>query len=267
MNVQPEVPKPAPASPQRRPLKLALAGIVVAGLVLLVIVLFLRITHAEPKLTWLTTAEWSRATRTGTFTRLKYKLMNLTAPLWQRWMNRMTINIQSTLLTLSDEAAQQLLLPPPAATNADGLRAWILSPAELSAFKQLLKTNSGASIGSQARITTRDGSQAQVSVGDRLTAGTNSAFAGLTVDLVPKVAAGSIRLMVGVLSTGAADPASDPRTVVQTNFAAACRGWLPSAGGLLMEGGRAEKAAGTRQWFLIAPTAMDGRGNAISLQR
>jgi hypothetical protein len=267
MNVQPEVPNSVPALPQRRPLKLALAGIVLAGLVLLVIVLFFRMAHPKSKLTWLTPAELARVTRIGTFTRLKYKVMNLTAPLWQRWIKPIRINIHSTLFKILDEAAQQLVLPLPEGTNANGLRAWILSPAELIALQQCIKSNPGISSVSKSSLLTSAGIQSKVSVGNPLTPGTNSAFVGLTVDMVPKIAAGSISLMVATLSTEAVNSAGNQQTVLRTNFTATCRAFLPSAGGLLMEGGTAEKDNGPRYWFLTAPTAVDARGNAISLQR
>ena len=186
--------------------------------------------------------------------------MDLTAPLWRRyWGTQPQILVDSRLLTLSAAAAAQTGLGAPVATNSDGVHAWILSPAELRPFLQRLKTTPDASLLSRPRLQTASGTKGQVFIGGTVSvAGTNTPV-GVTLDLIPKIISGSIRLTFAVTATEIGTPSSQA-DAVRTNLAVACRVLLPNAGGLVVECGNTLDARGKSHWLIISPTAVDAWG-------
>jgi len=143
------------------------------------------------------------------------------------------------------------------ATNADNVRVWILSRADLTAFDLRIKTNAGISAVTRPSITTLSGMQSQMFVG-----GSRS---GLRIDLTPKVISGSIRLVVNLTSSEEVPSFSGGPAIVRTNLAAACRVLLSNGGGLVMEGPRADDPAGMDYWYIVSPKAVDPAGNLIKL--
>jgi hypothetical protein len=145
--------------------RLAVAAL---GVVLLVLTVLLTLpSRPVPPFEWLTQTEMARLTQPGPLTRLKDKVINLTAPLWRRYWNRQPqILVDSRLLTLSDAGTDHTGLGTPVATNTDGMRAWILSPAELSGFLQRLKTTPDASLLSRPRAQTAAGTSARTFFGN-----------------------------------------------------------------------------------------------------
>lgn len=266
MNSQPKLGEPA-ASPslknnRRTSLKTALIAL---GVLLLVIVSFF--TDSAPsgdKVVWLTPAQLARINQRGPLTRAKDRLMHWTAPLWKfYWRSRPQILIDSSLLTLSAAAAEQTSLGAPVAANIDGMRAWILSPAELSAFQQRLKTASDASLIGKPRAQTANGARARMFVGNSVLVAGNNVPIGLTADFVPRIVHNSVKLMIAVASTEAITPPSGNRTAVKTNFAAVCRALIPNVGGLVVAGDNAKDADGKSYWLIVSPTALDARGKPL----
>ena len=263
---------PEPAPTLKRPLNPRLKvtlklTLVFLGILLLGIVLFFML-HVSPDrtLVWLTPAEFRQTTRPGIFTRIKYDIINLTGPFLRGFFRyRPQINIDSSLMAVSAAASEATDLGNPTATNTAGLRAWVLSPNDLQRFQRGLKTNPDAAVVSRPRISTANGIQAQLSVGQSAPAGGKSIPVGLTIEIMPKVANGSLKLLVRFVSTEkAASPRGDS-AFIRTNLAVSCQALLPNGGALVVDGGSATPASGTNYWLIVSPTAIDARGQPIKL--
>src|SRR5437762_10030770 len=96
------------------------------GLLLIGILCFFAFNVSpERKLVWLTPGEFRFATQPGPFTRMKYKIMNLTGPLLRSfWRIRPRVDIETLLVTRLAGDNEETDLGTPIATNIDGLRAW-----------------------------------------------------------------------------------------------------------------------------------------------
>jgi hypothetical protein len=237
----------------------------ICGVLLLAAILFVALTAAfEKKVVWLTPTELARSTRAGPFTQLKQKLASLTPSfVWRFWRRQPAIQIDSSLLTLSAAAAAQTGLGVPVATNANGMRAWILSPAELDALQQRLKTIPDATLLSRPSVQTLSGRQAQVQVVDLVTVAGKSTPVGLIVDLFPRAASGSVKLTMSATSTERFVPHPGGALAVRTNFAAACRVFIKSTGGLVVDGGDAKDSGEKSHWIIIHAVVLDAQGKPI----
>ncbi len=252
------IPKPNPR--RRRRFALAMLGM----LLLSITPLLTLASRPGPPFAWLTQAEMARLTNPGPLTRLKDKLMNLTAPLWRRyWNTQPEIGMGCRLLTLSAAAADQTGLSAAVATNSNGVRAWTLSPAELGRFLQRLKTTPGVSLLSRPRLQTLNGVTGQMFIGSTGYVVQTNTPVEVMMDLIPQVSSGSVRLTLRVTSTETVNLPSGYPAAVRTNLAVACRVWLPNAGGLVLNGGNARAGSGTNHWLIISPTAFDAQGHPI----
>lgn len=234
------------------------------GVLLLAIILFLVLTSfSGRKVVWLTPAEFARSTQPGPFTTFKQKVKTLASPLWRYYRRtRPQIRIDSSMLTLSAAAAEQIRLGAPVTTNANGMRAWILPPAELTALQARLKTNPGALLMGAPRVQTLDGNQARLSqIMQAPTWGKPTTV--LTVDLIPKVVSGSVKLTTSVIYTELTAQPPAKVFAVKTNLTAACRVFLPNGGGLVVEEASVKDAIGNIYLLILSPTIFDAQGNPI----
>ena len=260
----PERPSTSRKRPRRTALKL---GIIASGVLLLAITfLCFHPTPTDGKVVWLTADELARLKQGGPLARIKDKLMQWTAPLWNSYWNRQPqILIDSRLFTLSAAAADQTGLGAPVATNSDGMHAWILSPAELSSLLQRLKTTPDASLLSRPRAQTAPGTSARTFFGNTVLVAGKNVPVGLTLEASPKVHSGSIQLLLDVTSTeSVASPAANA-AALSTNLAVTCRVLLPNSGGLVVANDNESHAHGTNYWLILSPTAVDARGQPIKL--
>jgi hypothetical protein len=237
------------------------------GVVLLVITVLLTLPlRPVPPFAWLTDAEMARLTQPGPLTRLKDKVVIVTAPLWRHYWNRQPqILIDSRLLTLSAAAADQTGLGAPTATNTNGMRAWSLSPAELSSVLQRLKTIPDASLLGRPRAQTAAGTSARTFFGNTVPVAGKNVPVGLSLDVSPNVRSGSIQLTIGFTSTEWVVPYQAKDTGLRTNLAVACRVMLPNSGGLVVAGGNTGDIRGTNYWLILSPAAVDARGQPVKL--
>src|SRR5438093_8922246 len=88
-----QAPAPNPVCPERRhtlrfPFYLV-AGFLAVALITAVAWLTM-VRSSEGNLVWISSSQLARATQPGPFTRIKYKLMNLTAPVWRHFARRRT---------------------------------------------------------------------------------------------------------------------------------------------------------------------------------
>lgn len=258
-------PKPeSPTLPAKGGRRSALRiGWTALGVLLLAVIVFLVVTSLSGrKVVWLTPAEFARSTQPGPFTTFKQKVKTLASPLWRYYRRtRLQIRIDSSMLTLP-AAAAEIRLGAPVTTNANGLRAWILLPAELNAFQARLKTNPGALLVAAPRVQTFDGSQARLS--QTMQAPTwGKPTTVLTVDLIPKVVSGSVKLTTSVTYTEMTAPPPGKVFAVKTNLTAACRVLLPNGGGLVVEEASVKDAIGNIYLLILSPTVLDAQGNPI----
>jgi len=251
--------EPLPPSPVRKRRRVRRFVLIAIAALLLLALLVVVLIPSESQVTWLTPAELAHATKPSPLTAIKRKLIIFTAPLW-RWYrsSRRTIQIKSNFLTLSTTTSEQIGLGAPTTTNADGLRAWILSPAELTAFQQRLKTLPGASVTASPTIQTADGSPAQVTVGAPF-----SMPVGFHINLYPRAAAHSIRLLLGATSTEIAAHNTTNTFTIKTNFAATCAAIVPNNGGLVLSGAKSDGTNAQSCWLVISPMMLDPNGNPI----
>ena len=241
--------------------------IALVALVLFVAILLAVSTASrKEKLTWLEGNTLSRAMQPSPYTRLKFKLVRLTAPLW-RWHRprRPNVKVNARLVEITPGGpAAPILLGSATATNADGTRAWILSAEDFSALKSKIAGGGTPAI-TETSITVYNGGPARATMGPASMYGVaNPVPVGLTIDVVPSLAAHSIRIILSSTYTKLTNPGA-ANFRVTTNFAAACRALIPNGGGLILENANTNTAAGTKYLFLVSPTAVNDRGDPLKL--
>jgi hypothetical protein len=219
----------------------------------------------DEDLIWLTPSQFAQASSAGPWTRIRYRVKALLGPALKYLRpQRPSIVTHGTLYGLSAEAARLAEPQKPAvATNSDGVIAWELSSAEFKRMQQRLPTVPGAASLKTGVIVTASGGQAQIMMLDPQPPGARSAQGGLTCDANAKYSAGSIYLLLGVISTEKVPASAGVSGSLQTNFAFACRSHLENAGALLITKRDPGSSGGTNYWFLVSPTAVDSRGNPI----
>jgi hypothetical protein len=263
MDTEPSPTQPSTLSLHRRKrnaLRIALLGL---GILLAALIYFALKPSSDERFVWLTTAELARTSQPDAFARLKFKFMNLTAPLWQwYWKSRPQITIRSSLLTLP-AAAVPVEPGPPSVTNANGMRAWILPPAEWNAFKQRLKSLPEANVVSSPSFSTSDGGAGRMLVARTVVVGGKPVQVGTTVDLTPKIVGGAVHLAVGITSTAANTAPLGDASGIRTNFEMACRATVPNGGGLVIEAAGRKEGKETNYWLTVSPTAVDAKGRPI----
>ena len=268
MNVesQPKLPGPALPPRQRTSRVVLWLGFGGAATLLLTIILLFVLAAREQRPVWLSSTEPAQNWRPGPFAPLKQKLVKLMPSfVWRFWRTKPIISITANLLTLPATAVDQTGLRTPVATNADGILAWILSPTELSVFRQQLQTIPGVDRLGSPGVTVFSGRQAQVQVVDTVQVQGKPTPVGLVVNLLPRASAGSINLAMSATSTEPFVPQPGGALEVRTNLAAACRVFIPNAGGLVLGSGNAKDADGKSNWLIVSPTAVDAKGNPIKL--
>ncbi len=259
-------PTPESSRDQRRKVPFV-AVLVFLGILLPGSILFLTLNVSpNQKLVWLTPAEFRQTTQPALFARIKYTIINLTGPFLRGFIRvRPQIDIASSLMTLTTAAGETTGLGPPAATNSAGARSWVLAPDDFQSFQRRLKTISGAAVLSRPRISTASGGQSQLSMGEATIPEGKSSRSSLTIAIIPKVANGSIKLLVCATSTEVPASPGANLPLIQTNLAVSCQALLSNGGGLVLEAGPTKAGAGTNYWLIISPTAIDARGNPIKL--
>ncbi len=253
MEPKPVLPESATHSNKRRRFsKLQIAGFVSAILLLVVILVLVFTSLSASKVVWLTPAELARSTQPGPFTTFKQKVRNLAGPLWHRLRRTpRQITISSSLLTISSTTVKQISLGSPATTNANGMRAWILTPTESTELQQQLKTNSGAILLGNPSIMTLNGGQARLVVGNTA-AMVGTPRTATTVDLIPKVVSGAVKVTIAATSIENAMPSGNAQAV-KTNFAVACQAVIPNGGSLVLDSGSPKDGSTNSYWLIVSP--------------
>jgi hypothetical protein len=217
------------------------------------------------RMTWLTPAELQQASEPGLMSRIKYRLAVALGPL-NRFILRSKkslIHIDSSILALSSAASEKINLGVPLTTTSGGARAWILSPEQMSSFTNQLNEMNYAAAVSKPRIDTADGVRSRMVIGGTTIVGNDHAQSGqgaLTIDVVPKVANGNLKLLLGVTDTEVQAASTGGVVSVKTNLAVACRVTVPNAGAVVIDGG----ATGEKHyWLVLSPVLVDASGKPI----
>jgi hypothetical protein len=213
----------------------------------------------EPAFQWLTPAEFSHATRLTPFTGIAYKLMNLVPALGRGYLNRRPhLSISARLYALTQRPEMQIGLPAASSTNTYGERAWLLSPVKLKALQEKATTNLSIRLVTQAGIQTADRMHCTVMTGIS-TSNPN----GLTLDALPRVGPGWVRLLAAADSIENRRGSSPFSAMLHTNLAVAFRVRIPNQGGLLLAAPTDKSGSETNYWILISGTAVDSTGVPI----
>lgn len=232
--------------------RLQIVGFVTATLLLVLTIVLVITSLTASKVEWLTPTQLSRSIQPGPFTAFKQKVRNLVGPVWRRIRRTPPqIAISSSLLTLSATTAEQIGLGTPTTANADGTRAWLLTPAESGTLRQQLKTNSGAVLLGNPSIMTLNGGQARVVVGNS-TAMIGNPRTGTTVDLIPKVVSGAVKVTIAATSVESVVAPGNAQSI-RTNFAMACQAVIPNGGSLVLDGGPLNGGGENRYWLIVSP--------------
>jgi hypothetical protein len=223
-----------------------------------------RKTAPEQTLLWLNPSQYTSATSPGPVTRLKYKVMNLTSPLWQRFRRaKKQVLVEAQFEAIPAGVGEPPGLGPPFATNSDGTLAWILSPSNLTNFQSFLHETPLVGHLGRPRIQTIDGMQAGVFMGN---AAPNVGRGGVGVDVTATIVSPAIRLLVKAQATEPAESGPGSPVPLKTNLTVACRVLVPNGGALALRTGNPKDSSGTNHWLIISPTAMDARGKPIQPQ-
>src|ERR1700722_10640229 len=163
MDLPPKTTELAAAKPRRKHSRALLFAIAVAIMLITTVITLLLSGPGDEQMTWLTPAQMSQAKQVGPFIRLKYQLKSWIGPFARFFVNRKKslIQLNSNIFRLSTASADQIDLGAPTSTNADGMRAWILSSKDLSSFQQHLKAVPDATLMNSPRMLTSDGISSQ----------------------------------------------------------------------------------------------------------
>ena len=190
---------------------------------------------------------------------LAYKLMNLVPPLGRVYLSRLQkLNISVQLYALTRDGESRTGLPQASSTNADGGRAWLLSVEHLKGLREGLRTHAGVAPLNVAGISTADGIHSTLSTG-----GNTPVPAGLTVDVLPKVRAGWVRLLVAAHYSEATGSPSSGQAPLRTSLDVACLARVPNGGGLVLASAVPNSPTGTNLWLVVSVLEVDAKGNPI----
>jgi hypothetical protein len=231
------------------------------GLVVAIVTIFTsNKPKPEPTFVWLDQSQFSRQMQPGRLKRLYYKVVNLTAPVWQRFRRPKTqIQIAAKILAVKGVTTGQLGIGVAIATNDSGTQVWILSVAELNDLRQSLKTN-GIQVVNAPSMITVDRQPASLFSGYVLPQ--PSTPIGVSMYVNPTIASHELHLAINAVYTELHD---SPTPSVGTNISAACRVRLPNAGAVLITSPAAKDTFSTNYWLLMSSTAIDGFGKPINL--
>ena len=237
-------------------------------LVVIVAIVALKNPAPGPQLQWLDQTQFARQMQPGRLKRLYFKIVHITAPVWQRFRKPKTpIRISSEFLAFHGLFSGDLGIGAAMATNKTGAAVWILSPAELDDLRERLKTVNDFAVVSAPSIFVADGTPASIRVAwpgpSRGPISGGNVFVGVTLDVNPKILSRELQLAVSAVYTEPNEGSFvDP---IRTNISAACRVRLSNAGGVLISSPVSKDLNGAKYWLILSPIAIDRFGKPIKL--
>ena len=244
-------------SPRRRarPLKSKLVWIGLAVVVLtgaLLWVLRNENDNTKEDITWLTMAE-TAGQPPGAFTRLKFRILASSKRLWSLYAAaHKQMSMEASFLSYPEDFPPHLPLSVQTFTNADGMRAWVLSAAEWSELKAHARDRTLVAV----RMTTMEGQESGAATGP------------MEVGFLPRVQHGKFNLRVRAVWARDTnririrrEPHQDgPRLLISHwpvaplfRTAARCCRWRRVA--------CSWRRAGENYWFTLSAMAIDSKGD------
>jgi hypothetical protein len=227
--------------------------ILVACVLFACLAFFTFLVFPKRKFVWLTPAQFDQAGRPGPFTLLKFKLISLVEPLLWHHRSHPPGTLISTSVVLIPSGGTGSLLGAPFATNAVGMKAWILSPEEMSTFRKRLNTSPGFANVVPPEIKTADGVATRTVSGHSILAApgvyTN---VGITLDLTASATSISLRLLVGASYTQVPWPSHIGKPAIKTNFCTACRAVITGDSSLVINCCNNDASSPASYWLIFA---------------
>jgi hypothetical protein len=215
--------------------------------------LFIFLVFPEREFVWLTPAQLDQASRPGPVILLKYKLKGFVELLLgHRRSHQSGTLISTSIVTISSDDTASLLSAP-FATNAGGMKAWILSPEEMSAFLKRLKAGPGFANVVPPEIKAADGLAYRTMSGhSTLVAPGVWTNAGIKLDVTASATYISLKLLVGATYTQVPWPPATNFPPIKTNFCVACRALLPMGSCLVINCRNYDASSPASYWLIFA---------------
>jgi len=266
LNMDPQNPdsQNSPKAPISRGKKfrLVLIGFALVGIIAMLVLVL--IPSPGSQIAWMTPEQFSNATKVGPLTRLKYRVKDLTAPIWRRFIkNRPSIAIDTSVWTLNNLKSGELSPGITTTTNAGGQLAWVISQAELEAFQKRLKSMTNVVLDGRPRVMTGNKMQSRISVGQSIPTANGMKAVGFSADFIPKIIGSSVGTMVNMTSTEALTSSSTNLPTISTNFAVLCHVLIPSGGALVVDGGQPKRQDGKHFLLIVSPAIIDPTGKPV----
>ena len=266
--------QPQPAKRKKRSATLRLAGVVLGLLLCGLAVLWFIPSRKEPQIVWLTPAEAAQALsggKPGPLQTVRQSAKSLLA--WVRHFYRSPMAasyaVQFQFFSVSPEADVPGVFGPPASTNGNGQRAWLVSAVDFTTLKQKRKVANGVTLLFAPTISVTDGEEAQTILGTRVSIPptgpipTNSGVpakpllvpAGYAMDIRPQFVPGEeglVRLPVIASLTEPVNVAG-VTTSLKMDFFTAARALVPYGGALVIECPNRDATNPTNYLMIVAP--------------
>ena len=178
---------------------------------------------------------------------------------------RKPINVFADIIALQNSDGQilpsSLALGKPSFTATNGLQVWLLGDRELRSLRDCLKRTPGTDFLNRPRISTADGVEASMFVGESISLNGSTNEVGLKAAFFPRVRSDSTDLFAVIsLSELVTNQTGGPNALmatsavsIQTNMHIAARVQVPKGSGLLLLDGNPVGAARKRFGALIEP--------------
>lgn len=164
---------------------------------------------------------------------------------------RKFLDIYAEVVSLGDSSRgtlSRLSLGPPSFSDTNGLQVWLLGADRLEALRERFKQTPGVELLSRSRMSTGDGTECRMFVGETISLEGSTNHVGLALDCFPRLHSKSTDLTAGIMfselvtNPAVAGEKAAPRTVVsiRTNLDAALRVQIPKGSGLFLYDRRAE---------------------------
>lgn len=249
--------QPALKRPGRRRGRGVVLGIVIVMLGAAAWLAYHKSTPPTPGVQWLTSAEFNQVNRAGPLTMMKWRLMRLLGPFGNVFRSKTNIKIDVRVMG-APSGTRGYEPGEPAASRKDAVLAWILAADQMKSPQSSLGFAPASD--SSCRILTGDGTQATLYQGAMVSVHGTNVPLGLSVSVLPKTAEEGVSLL---LSTSLLELAQQTNGggQIETNFALACRAFIPDDRILLLA---TEEPKRHKVFYLaVSVAAMDAAGKPI----
>ena len=209
--------------------------------------------NLRDQIVWLTPTELAQIKRVGPLTRLKFQLMQWTAPLLKGyWRNKPQLTISARVVTLPIEMLWPTNSFSPFLSATNGTRSWILSPEQARSIQTELGALPETAVAHRSQAIVTEDESATVSTVNTVGGGSNTVSFGSAVFMIPDVAGDKVGLIFEVNHSQLATDLTPGELKVKTNQAYACRAVFPNGGGLLLENPNPEPGSSNRHWLFLS---------------